>query len=125
MQVNLKPRKSKWDNKALCFIPVLILIFAGLLSCLYYAGKINYWHGGMVVNNLVRDIIIDANGTEEGLIVANTKTGYTLRYRFANSTINERIDTAKMIVGGSVVFDISNSNGSKIFEFNVGSVRDL
>lgn len=117
---------SKNNHQTLCFIPVLILIFTGLLSCLYYAGKIDYWHGGMVVNNnLVRDIIIDANGTEENLIVANTKSGYTLRYRFANSTINERIDTAKMIVGGSVVFDISNSNGSKVFEFNVGSVREL
>lgn len=119
-------KQKKINHQTLCFIPVLILIFTGLLSCLYYAGKIDYWHSGTVVNNnLIRDIIIDANGTEENLIIANTKSGYTLRYKFAKSSINERIEMAKMIVGGSVIFDIGNSNGSKVFEFNVGNVREL
>lgn len=90
----------------------LIFIIFGLLTAIYFSGKIDtkqYYNS----YNILLDQIIAAEYTNDS-IVSKTKQGYTIIYKFGTSTETERKRIVKEIIGYEIM--INRNDNAKISE---------
>ena len=105
-------------------ITVIFIIF-GLLTTIYYSGRVNtkqYYDS----YHILLDYIVGAEYTDNS-VVSKTKQGYTIIYKFVTSTRNERIELAKKITGYEIMINRDDSAriSEKEFLINLNSPKEL
>mgnify|MGYP001558335297 CR=1 FL=1 len=90
----------------------VVFIILGLLTTVYYSGRINpkqYYDS----YNILLDCIVGTEYTDNS-IISKTKQGYTIIYKFVTSTKSERMELAKKITGYEIM--INRDDNAKISE---------
>lgn len=90
-------------------IPFLLIF--GILTIIYFSGKISNQQFYDPENNIIFDTIINAVYTKDS-IITQTKQKYKIIYKFETSTEKERIDIVKNIVGYEIM--ISKNDKGRI-----------